>query len=292
MKKYFLLVLFLALFWSVNDAGATVGGPTYINNFKYNPKDESVYYTQNDHGGRGCPPVLMKISLVDGKNETVYSCEKGEELLNAYLNNNYEFGLSKVREEINNIVSGFKDLNPIDLRKENINIDLNFEKSEKFPEDPEYVKNSVFNMTTYKDGKKVKENLVYGCNMEQPFTFAGYAIPGFDKKIVILLSTKGDCFEGGYIYESLIVVGGLDNLKKEYSNFYKGDGPLVPNEGTLTLYASDKVTTDNDKIDGEQQEKDQSEPDSKYLLSNELKVIALVSFAVFVTLGFFMGRVL
>ncbi|ETB63957.1 TPA: hypothetical protein DIC38_01505 [Candidatus Nomurabacteria bacterium] len=284
-KIYFGLFAFIFLFIIGDVASATTGGPSYINDFKYNPKDESVYYTKYDHGGRGCPPELMKISLVDGKVGTVYSCEKGEQFLNAYRNNNYELGISKINEEIMRITSGFKDLSPINLNKDNISIDLEFIKSENFDFDSEYVKNSIFNGTIYQNGKKITEQNISGCNTEQPFTFAGYAIPGFDKKIILLLSTKGDCFEGGYIYESLLVVGGLENLKKEYINYYKGDMPLVPNEGTLTVYVND----DTKNIDSNNQPEPINENTEKD--GNKSNIIILTFILIGILAGFFIGRI-
>lgn len=295
IKMCFGLSLFLSLFFVWNIVDATVGGPTYINNFKYNPKNESVYYIKYDHGGRGCPPVLEKISLVDGKVEKIYSCEQGEKILNIYRDNEYSFSISKVSEEINKITSSFKDLTPINLNKNNIDIDLQFIKSEKYDSDPEYIKNSVFNTIIYQNKNKVAENLISGCNIEQPFTFAGYAIPGFNKKIVILISTKGNCFEGGYLSESLMVVGGLENLDKNQLPFYKGDEPLIPNEGTLTLYENSDIKKENsnrkDILITEKE--DQNEPENKSVPINKVnKFNNILLLGIALVLGFTVGVIL
>ena len=161
-------------------ASATVGGPTYIYDFKYNPKDESVYYTESDYGGRGCPPMLSKTSLATGVSSKVYSCDQGEKV---YDGKDYDAAVAQVRSEINAITQNFKNLVPINLKKNDISIDLKFVRSENLSPEIDEIKNSVFKATIFEDGKKITETEVSGCNTEQPFTFAGYAVPGFDKKI-------------------------------------------------------------------------------------------------------------
>lgn len=273
-----LLTVFLGLFLIANVADATVGGPTYIHEFKYNPKDESVYYIENDSGGRGCPPVLMKISLATGENAVVYSCDQGEKLLS---DGNYDS--SRVSAEINTITNGFKDITPINLRKNNISIDINFIGSEKFSPEIDEIIRSKFTATVYQDKKKITQLPLQGCNTEQPFTFAGYAIPGFEKKIILLLSTKGDCFEGGYTNESLIVLGGLDHVNKEFVNFYKYNSPLIPHEGTLVLYEKDIIeNTPPIIVTKEVIEKDNSISDNKGILLAAVFVLLIV--------GFLLGR--
>ncbi len=250
------ILFFIISILGIQTAEATVGGPSYINNFKYNPKDESVYYTEYDHGGRGCPPTLSKISLVDSKVSIVYSCDEGMALIDKTYaeNKNYELASTKVTEEINKITKDFKDLSPINLKSNEININLKFQKEIKSEFDPEFIMNSAFNATIVKGDKNLLETSIYGCDARQPFSFLGYSIPGFDKKIVILQSAKSDCMEGGYIRESLIVLGGLDNIDKTPLNFYKGNEALVPNEGTLIVYSgleniipSDEVSTSTEK---------------------------------------------
>ncbi len=224
-----------------NIAFATVGGPTFIHTFKYNPTDESIYYILNSEGGRGCPPELFKLSLNSGKSEVVYSCSEGEKL----RGDDYD-GISPVDTEINKVIQNFKDLTPINLKDNGISIDVSFVNYENISPEIAEVKNANFTASVYQDNKKITDFPVSGCNIEQPFVFAGYAIPGFEKKIVLLLSTKGDCWEGGYTYESLHVVGGVSNLDKTYLYFYKGSSALVPNEGTLVVFESETI---NNKIE-------------------------------------------
>jgi len=274
-----ILATFIFLLISLDIAEATVGGPTYIHNFKYNPQNESVYYIENDNGGRGCPPVLESISLATSKNQIIYSCEQGEKIL--YSEKDYNTAILQISNKINDIISDFKDLTPINLRKNNISIDLQFVKSEKLSPEIDEIKNSIFSATIYQNSKKITEISLSGCNIDQPFTFAGYTVPGFEKKIVLLLSTKGNCFEGGYINESLLVLGGLDYVNKDYLNFYKGPTALVPNEGTLTVYEYDNIV-----VNGlAQLPIEQKEITTKS--KSNLALIALASLVV----GFLLGRI-
>ncbi len=231
-----LLVVLLSAF-TKEHAQATVGGPSFISTFTYSPANESIYYIKKEEGGRGCPPELMKMSLVSGRSDVVFSCTQGESLLGTS-----DSGVPLVNMEISKITKDFKILTPIDLKKNQIFIDVSFLNSEKYsPESNEMLK-SNFNGAIYQDNRKIAELSITGCTKEQPFLFAGYAIPGFERKIVLLLSTKGDCAEGGYINETLYVVGGVSSLNREYfTNSYKGLSALTAGVGTLTVFESDET---------------------------------------------------
>lgn len=244
MKKIHIFLIILVFLFLAHGVSATVGGPTFIYNFKYNPINESVYYINTDLSGRGCPPELMKLSLNFGKPEAVYSCDEGEKLM---ANNGYDVSL--VSTEIAKITNGFKDLTPINLKNNKISIDVSFVDYENIGPENIEIKKANFVASVYQDNKKIIDLPVGGCNLEQPFIFAGYTIPGFDKKIVLLLSTKGDCYEGGYVYETLYVVG-VNNLDKTYSNFYKGSSALVPNEGTLVVFESENINNKTEEVNG------------------------------------------
>jgi hypothetical protein len=241
MKNIFILALLMVtVFFSIpQGVNATVGGPTFIHSFKYNPANESVYYIRVSEGGKGCPPALMKISLNTGKVETVFSCSDGEKLI---TNENYN--TNPAVNEINKIIKDFKPLTQLNLKENKISIDVNFINSEKYSSELPEILRSNFTGLVYQNEKKVNEIPITGCGKGQPFTFAGYAIPGFEKKIMLLLSTKGNCFEGGYTGESLYVIGGVNDLnKKYYTNYIKSTSELAPSDGTLTIYEGDKVVS-------------------------------------------------
>ena len=258
MNKIAILLFSLGIFFVAGSAFATVGGPTFIHTFKYNPLNESVYYIQNNLNGRGCPPELIKLSLNSGKSQVVYSCSEGEKLMESggsgYL----------VNTEINKIIENFKSLTAINLKDNKISIDVSFIDYENLSPEITEIKNANFTASVYQDNKKLVDFPVTGCNLEQPFVFAGYAIPGFEKKIILLLSTKRDCFEGGYIHEALHVVGGVNNLDKEYyPNSYKEPSALVPNEGTLIVFESEIVDKEVEVINNPELSTETSKDNSK-----------------------------
>ncbi len=255
---------------------ATVGGPTYIGFFKYNNADQSVYYIQNSQSGRGCPPELMRISLTTEKVDTAFSCDQGEQL----QGNNYANGASQVMGEISKITSSFKDLTPISLSKNNIAIDIEFVSTKKLDSDPDWILSTLFLAKVYQNGKKIDEFEINGCNVEQPFTFEGYAVPGLEKKIVLLSSTKGDCFEGGYTVENLSVINGVNGLDKTSIGGYKSSMlPLVPSEHTLTIYERDTVLADSNNIST-----DLASPTSS------MKIVVIVLIAILI--GLFLGKII
>ncbi|MDP2593311.1 MAG: hypothetical protein Q8P52_01530, partial [bacterium] len=96
---------------------------------------------------------------------------------------------------------------------------------------------------------------------------------------------KGDCFEGGYTYESLYVLGGLQNLDKTPSGSWKGNEPLVPSEATLIVFEKDEVKDVGSPAEGEKTEGN-SDSESGFPLVL-LAVVGLVSIA----FGFLLGKI-
>lgn len=215
---------------------ATVGGSLVLYDFKYNPGDESIYYIELDGGGRGCPPVLKKISLLTKQTETIFSCEDGESLTDYNWENRH-----LVYQKINEITNQFKDLIPISLKKNNVVIDVNFLTDEYVGNEQSYLIRRVFSLDLYQNEKLVDKTEIVSCDLEDPFLFQGYSIPGFDHKIMLLMSSDADCFEGGYISDSIYIINGLDNLDKTYAGSYKGITPIQPNKDTLIVFESEKV---------------------------------------------------
>ncbi len=224
------------LFVGTNTAHATVGGPTFVYDFTYNHADESVYYIRNSQNGRGCPPELLKISLATGASQVAYSCDEGEKLL--VPANGYD--LFPVNTKIVSLTNSFKPLTPIHLKKNDFSVEVRFVNYENISPEIDEILKANFIASVSQAGKKLVEFPIVGCKETQPFTFAGYAIPGFEKKIVLLLSAKGDCWEGGYINESLHVVGGVTILDRtSVVDFDKRNAPLIAANGTLEVFAAD-----------------------------------------------------
>jgi hypothetical protein len=298
-KKYLLpsLLLFIiitaTIIFAPHQAQATVGGPTFVYGFKYNPIDESIYYTRINLGGRGCPPELMRLSLSSDKIDTIYSCDDGEKT----IQKNGTYDASLVTTEINKITKDFKSLNPINLKDNKISIDVDFLNSEKAPYDINEIIRINLSAVVYQDDKKIVDFPITGCSKEQPFTFEGYAIPGFEKKIVLLLSTKSDCFEGGYINETLHIVGGVNNLNKVFNtNSIKESSALTPSEGTLVVFESEEITNTNNASSNQKIGEDDVKEDTSTTTPREendfLIVIAVIACIVFTFLGVLLGKLL
>lgn len=234
INLYLLIILvgILSLATNATSAYATVGGPTFIGDFTYNKADESVYYVENSQSGRGCPPILKKISLNTSSISTVYSCDEVEKLVasNGTIN------------KIGTITQNFKPLQQINIAKNNIVIDVNFAREEKIAQTNEVIKRH-FIANVYQNSNKISEFTLTGCSLDQPFTFAAFAIPGFDKKIILLLSTKGDCWEGGYTMETPYVVAGIENLDKtsDIKSTKSDQAALTSSLSTITLSEKDQV---------------------------------------------------
>ncbi|MFA6315359.1 MAG: hypothetical protein WC648_03290 [Candidatus Paceibacterota bacterium] len=218
-------------------AYATVGGPTLVYDMKYDTKTNSIYFTEQDFGGKGCPPELKAISVKDNVGRVVLSCDDG---------------LAKDHsKELIAMTENFAPLIPVSLKKNGITASIEAVGVEKIEED--WIIKTNFIAHIFQDNKNVANIPISGCNLEQPFIIDGYRIPGQMDKMVLLVSTKGDCFEGGYIRESLNVISGVKQIEDSYTNTYKTNSPLVPNDGSLIIYAkasSGDVSpspTDNDQ---------------------------------------------
>lgn len=212
---------------------ATVGGSTTVGDLTYNPADESVYYTKYSLSGKGCPPWLEKLDLNTGEVTDVYSCN---EALEERVFDDESLTTIRKRTE------DFKNLSAINLKKNNIEVDVEFIREEMLSKEINEVMRRHFLVTIYQNGRVLENFPITGCFLEQPFSFAGYAIPGFDERIIILSSTKGNCFEGGYTEESLYTVAGLRGLDKTSLGGYKGfKDPLIPSEATLVIFEADVI---------------------------------------------------
>lgn len=297
MIKKIILAIFFALALASNTVDATVGGSVTLYSFKYNPVDESVYYTRLSSGGRGCPPILEKISLTDGSVETVLSCDEGEQIRSNANDSDYSSGTHLVNQRINEITDGFKDLAPLSLRENNFQIDADFLREEYLGEEEsqEFLIRRIFALDIYQDGELVGEKEVQACDLEEPFLFEGYSIPGFNEKIILLMSAKADCFEGGYVSDSIYVVAGVDNLDKNYySNTIKGSDPIQPTKHTLIVYESETVSPDSSRA-GQDSWGDDSSQDSKNDsgAENHINNIVIIIFVAVVSLvaGLLLGRI-
>ncbi|MES2471109.1 MAG: hypothetical protein V4526_02680 [Patescibacteria group bacterium] len=216
---------------SFNGANATVGGATFVYDIKYDAKTGTVYYTEQNEGGKGCPPELKAISLKDNTTKVIYSCDDG-------INESQSGGQSQA-EKISTYTQDFTYLQPVNLKKNNISISTSVTGEEKLQEgDTDYVIKTNFVADIFQNNAKKASLPFSGCSADQPLVVDGYRVPGVSDKLLFLLSRKSDCFEGGYIGETLHLVSGINIANATDVSAYKGQSALVPHAGSLVVYTA------------------------------------------------------
>lgn len=207
MKKI-LLTLILVFSFNASPALATVGGPIYVPAIAFSKVENSVYYLRDDHGGRGCPPIIVKLDLATNTEKEVKSCE---EVFNSYDENNTYTGAYV--KFIHETFKGLEYLGRVSLLSNKINVSFNFVSEEK-PDGELY-------WTSFKaivsQNQKIKTQFnIRGCEKNQEFINEGYIIPD-SNSLVLLTSRIGDCFEGGYVYEEVNLVKDIDTTYFDYN---------------------------------------------------------------------------
>jgi hypothetical protein len=220
MKKVLFIFALFALSFGITHA--TVGGPTYLSDLKYNPADSSIYFTYTSHSGKGCPPELLKLSVITEEITTIVSCDESFELSED----------DRVIEFLG-VTAPLKDLVQIDLSTNAINMEFKYVKTETIPGDPSYILRTHFVASVFQNGELVDQFPFTACGADQPLVVGGYAIPSLTKKIALLLSTKGDCFEGGYIGESLHVISNVTVYDRTPAGPQKAASALPQSSATL-----------------------------------------------------------
>ena len=239
---FILAVIFLR---SSEEVLATVGGPTYISDIVYHIPSNSVYYTETDDGGQGCPPIVHSLSLTKMEHSAVKTCDEvsqqfflnegGEEAYRQFIVDTYQ-NLSYLGN-INYIGS-------VSLRENHIDINVEF-ISENVGVDGE-VYFSEFEATISQDGKILEKTQFRGCSKDQPHIFEGYRIPDTNA-IAILISSTGDCLEGGYIREVISLVRGIKYYDTNIIRDYKRKLATDLNIGNMVVYAAQKnLVNDSD----------------------------------------------
>ena len=239
-SSFILLLTFVSIVFSLSivpgQVSATVGGPTYVSSIAFNVQDNSVYYSVHDGGGRGCPTIIHKINLTTLKDLEVKSCSQVEQ---EFLNGEYEQGIQKYAQFMADTYQGLPYLGSVSLKKNNIDIDVKF-ISENVAEDGE-VYWREFDATITQDGKTLSTTHFRGCSKDQPHIFEGYRIPNTDA-MAVLISNKGDCFEGGYVRESLSIVKGVKYYDTNIVRSIKEESATEPNTGNVVVYAASDDT--------------------------------------------------
>ncbi len=238
ISKFFVVVVALcALVGLSGKVFATVGGPKYISGIALSTLRNTIYYTLHDNGGRGCPPIVHAIDLTTLKDTEVKSCTQVEE------GTTTEVGQQHYVEFVSDLLYDLPFLGSVSLKRNNIAINVDF-LSEHTEEG--YTQWSEFRAHIIQDDKEVGQISFRGCSQDQPHIFEGYMVPNSDT-MLILISNKGDCFEGGYVYETLRIIKGVTYHDTNIVRSYKDASATEPNSGNLVVYAGSHDVENNDE---------------------------------------------
>lgn len=275
-KNNLTLLLIFSLIFSFSilakNASATVGGPSYISEIRLNTSSDSVYYVKNDYGGKGCPPIIHAVNLATTQDVEVKTCDQAfKEFFSG------ENGDEKYRQFIMDTYKDFLYLGSISLKKNHIDVRVNF-LSEHIEGGETYW--SDFEAIVTQDNKEVAKINFRGCDKDQPHVFEGYMVPD-SGAMALVISNKGDCFEGGYIYESLYLIKSMKYYDTKIVRSYKTESATEPNSGNMVVFADSDDTKDNN--DGTET------PVEEKTSANQI-ILLLTPLVVGIILGYVIGK--
>lgn len=223
-------LLALMLFALPETVFATVGGPTYVSQIAYDAANKAVYYLESDMGGRGCPPIVHTVDVAEIKDREIKTCD---DVFAEFFNGNQD-DEQKYQQFISETYQSFPYLGSVSLEKNRISVRVEtlgerVENGEKFWTD--------FRATLTQDNREIGKLDFRGCSADQPHVFEGYRIPGTDA-MAMLISNKGDCFEGGYVRERLFIIKGVTYHDTNIVRSFKAEAPTEPNTGNLIVRAT------------------------------------------------------
>jgi hypothetical protein len=291
-KKYTLLSIFILVVFSLLISSekvlATVGGPSYISQISYKASDNSVYYLENDEGGKGCPPIIHSINLAEIKDVEVKTCD---EVIQQYFSSAVSYNEDKYRQFIDDTYKNFSyPLTSVSLKKNNIDVHVEV-LSENENKDGEKLW-TEFRATLTQDNKEIAKLDFRGCDKDQPNIFEGYRLPDTDA-IAILISGKGDCMEGGYIKENLSIIKGIKYYDTNIVRSIKEKSAIEPNEGNIVVYATSKDSVnDNIKINNTPTTTTVLQTNTPFPQTNPItKIVLMISiFIVGTAFGYVIGK--
>lgn len=233
MKKLLLLVFTLSLLVLGGvPVEATVGGPSHISDIRYNPETFITYYEYVSQSGRGCPVETRTINLVTGEESQIADCnEMQSESFDKEL---YESTKAEILKDTEPLYS-------VNIKELGIGVAIVETDQEFYGEDEGILLRTLFEATISQNGDALKTLEMYSCSPEDPIVINGYTVPETNTAL-FLFSRKGDCFEGGYIYEDLFSVQGLDFDEVSRLGIPKGFEPALANKGNIIVFPETRQT--------------------------------------------------
>jgi len=195
MKKIiFVTALVVTTLLGISLVHATVGGPTIIDSLQYSSTNKQEFiYEVISYSGKGCPPEIYSINLIDGTKKPLLTCKQADLMTDiAYT------------ATLESVLSAYPSLlKHIDLEKNNFSAKIAV-TGQKTATDQD-VGSTDFRLDLFQNGESKGVFNYSGCRPEQVHTIEGYIIPNVNT-LVLLVSTTNDCWEGGYIGEKLYLV--------------------------------------------------------------------------------------
>jgi hypothetical protein len=229
MKKIILLsaTIVVVCLMTITKVQATVGGPTIIHSLQYSPTNgQEFIYEQQNYGGKGCPPEIYAINIKTQIKRTLVSCDEG-------IRNSVEYNT-----KLENTLSQYPNLlKHIDLIKNKFSAKITAVKEHDFDASTGNFGGTDFQLDLFQNNEKKASILYSGCSKDQVHIIEGYAIP-YKSTLVLLVSTKGDCFEGGYTRENLYIVPNISTYFDQTSLPVKNTEAARSGTGNISLIAS------------------------------------------------------
>jgi len=195
----FLLLLASSFF---NQALATTGGPTILEDFKYDVAENKAYYFQADAGGAGFQPSLIQYDPSIKKFSTVFV----DEFLFTRLSEEKQKAIRFTSlKEAKEFLATLEPLPRINLAKNNVTVEVFLSKEY----DLEYRGNiwgflvAELTARVLQDGEEVGNASFYDCG--KSVAFEGFVVPG-SNQLLLLTNSIGQCFETGYTVDRLFPI--------------------------------------------------------------------------------------
>lgn len=225
------LIIVFILFAFSPKVLATVGGDTYVSQIAYNPLSNLIYYISTSYSGRGCPPILRGIDTLKSTDREVKTCEQVFEEFSVGTD---MLGDKSYKKYISDFYKELTPLGSVSLKKNNISINVVTVSEQVVGGETMWTN---FRATVTQNQKTLGQINFRGCSKDQPHLFEGYMVSDSDQ-MAILISNKGDCFEGGYVNESLHLIKGVTYYDTAVIRAYKQDAAAEPNAGNYVITAS------------------------------------------------------
>lgn len=190
--------------------------------------------------GKGCPPIIHTINLANLQDTEVKTCDE----VFAHFFKDYD-NRNRYNQFIRDTFQNLSYLGSVSLKKNNIDVNVEF-ISKNVTEGGEVLWREFY-ATISQDGKSLTRIYFRGCFKDQPHIFEGYKIPNTDF-MAILISNKGDCFEGGYVNESLHIIKGIKYYDTNIVRSIKEESATEPNRGNMVVFARSKDVVNNNNV--------------------------------------------